>query len=152
MSMSQSASRPAGGAGPGRNDPCPCGSGRKFKQCCAVAPAARPAAAAPAGATLDPLKMKAGRALTPAGDLTGNFSPLQRVLRLGPSTAPAEPVAQPGTTQAAEPSQLASLSLARGYRAAGRLGDAIQAWRQATRLDPGNHVAWHDLGSALMQA
>jgi len=19
---------------PGRNDPCPCGSGRKFKQCC----------------------------------------------------------------------------------------------------------------------
>ena len=26
----------------GRNDPCPCGSGRKFKQCCG---AARPAAA-----------------------------------------------------------------------------------------------------------
>jgi hypothetical protein len=23
---------------PGRNDPCPCGSGRKFKQCCAGAP------------------------------------------------------------------------------------------------------------------
>ena len=21
-------------AGPGRNDPCPCGSGRKFKRCC----------------------------------------------------------------------------------------------------------------------
>jgi uncharacterized protein len=29
--------RPAAGAGgkaPGRNDPCPCGSGRKFKKCC----------------------------------------------------------------------------------------------------------------------
>jgi preprotein translocase subunit SecA len=22
-------------AKPGRNDPCPCGSGRKYKQCCA---------------------------------------------------------------------------------------------------------------------
>ena len=21
-------------AGPGRNDPCPCGSGKKFKKCC----------------------------------------------------------------------------------------------------------------------
>ena len=21
-------------AGPGRNDPCPCGSGRKYKRCC----------------------------------------------------------------------------------------------------------------------
>jgi tetratricopeptide (TPR) repeat protein len=155
MSTSQTARRPAdrtGGAGPGRNDPCPCGSGRKFKQCCAIAPAARAATAAPAAATLDPLKMKAGRALTPAGDLTGNFSPLQRVLRLGPSTAPVEPVAPPETTQAAEQSAAAYVNLARGYRAAGRLGDAIQAWRQATRLDPGNHATWHDLGGALMQA
>jgi len=22
------------GEGPGRNDPCPCGSGKKYKQCC----------------------------------------------------------------------------------------------------------------------
>jgi len=26
----------------GRNDPCPCGSGRKFKLCCALAPRAQP--------------------------------------------------------------------------------------------------------------
>ena len=27
---------------PGRNDPCPCGSGRKYKKCCGlIAPAAR---------------------------------------------------------------------------------------------------------------
>jgi len=25
------------GAQPGRNDPCPCGSGKKFKKCCAAA-------------------------------------------------------------------------------------------------------------------
>ena len=23
-----------GGEAPGRNDPCPCGSGKKYKQCC----------------------------------------------------------------------------------------------------------------------
>ena len=152
MSISQATSRPAGGASPGRNDPCPCGSGRKFKQCCAVAPAARAATPAPAAAPLDPLRMKAGRALTQAGELTGNFSPLQRVLRLGPSTAPEPSPAQPETTQAAEQSAVAYLNLARGYRAAGRLAEAIQAWRQATRLDPANHLAWHDLGGALMQA
>jgi uncharacterized protein len=27
-------------AAPGRNDPCPCGSGRKFKRCCGAGPAA----------------------------------------------------------------------------------------------------------------
>src|SRR5512145_1779892 len=30
---------------PGRNDPCPCGSGRKFKRCCGAA-SERPAAGA----------------------------------------------------------------------------------------------------------
>lgn len=32
---------------PGRNLPCPCGSGRKFKFCCRDKPAAAPTAAAP---------------------------------------------------------------------------------------------------------
>lgn len=26
---------------PGRNDPCPCGSGKKYKKCCAIKPASR---------------------------------------------------------------------------------------------------------------
>jgi tetratricopeptide (TPR) repeat protein len=149
MSMSQATNRAAGGAGPGRNDPCPCGSGRKFKQCCAIAPPARQAAA-PA-ATVDPLKMKAGNTLTRAGELTGNFSPLQRALRLGPASAPAASAAPVETTQAAEQSANAYLNLARGYAKAGRIGDAIQAWRQAARIDPANHVAWQELGLALMQ-
>lgn len=29
-------SRPAPRAGPGRNSPCPCGSGRRYKRCCAA--------------------------------------------------------------------------------------------------------------------
>jgi tetratricopeptide (TPR) repeat protein len=151
MSISQATNRATSGAGPGRNDPCPCGSGRKFKQCCAIAPQAKPAIATPNAAVVDPLQMKAGKSLTQAGELTGNFSPLQRVLRLGPSTAPVAPVAPVEATHAQEESAQAYLNLARGYRAAGRVGDSIQAWRQATRLDPGNHTAWHDLGAVLMQ-
>ena len=37
----------AGSATPGRNDPCPCGSGRKFKLCCAAAELQGPNEAAP---------------------------------------------------------------------------------------------------------
>jgi len=33
MSITQAPTRVAPSTGPGRNDPCPCGSGRKFKQC-----------------------------------------------------------------------------------------------------------------------
>lgn len=36
--------RPVVPTGVGRNDPCPCGSGRKFKQCCQRRPAALPLA------------------------------------------------------------------------------------------------------------
>ncbi len=35
---------------PGRNDPCPCGSGSKYKQCCGKVIALQPAAPAPAPA------------------------------------------------------------------------------------------------------
>ncbi len=94
--------------------------------------------------------MKAGNALTQAGQLSGNFSPLQRALRLGPSVAAAA-AAPVEASQAAEQSARAYLGLARGYAAAGRIGEAIQAWRQAARLDPANHTTWQDLGVALQQ-
>jgi tetratricopeptide (TPR) repeat protein len=151
MSITHASARAASDAGPGRNDPCPCGSGRKFKQCCGLAPQSRPAAPAAATAPLDPLKMKASGALTQAGQLSGNFSPLQRVLRLGPASTPAVPATPVETSAAGEDSARAYLNLARGYVAAKRFGEAIQAWRQATKLDPANHVAWQDLGTALQQ-
>jgi tetratricopeptide (TPR) repeat protein len=147
MSISQAVSRPRG-EGPGRNDPCPCGSGKKFKQCCAIAPAGK-AAAKPAVQALNPLAMKGDNALTEAGRLTGNFSPLQRVLRLGPSVAPA-----PTPTEAApadEQSASAYINLGRGYLAARRPLEAIKVWRQATKLDPSNHQTWFDLGGVLLQ-
>jgi hypothetical protein len=54
----------------GRNDPCPCGSGRKFKLCCgavvitAVAPSPRLSLAAPA--TAQPMAVVPGAGATPA--------------------------------------------------------------------------------------
>src|SRR5690242_3807878 len=40
----------------GRNEPCPCGSGKKFKRCCGVsaAPKLSEPKAAPGGASMDP--------------------------------------------------------------------------------------------------
>ena len=146
MSLPQAVNRAGSGAGPGRNDPCPCGSGKKFKQCCAIVPSIEAAAPLPAAPALDPLRMKSSDALTEAGRFTGNLSPLQRALRLGPKEAPA-----PAAAPADDASAAAYLNLARGYLGAGRVADAIQAWRQATRLDPANHAAWFDLGSALLQ-
>jgi len=53
--MSAPAAAPAERAG--RNDPCPCGSGRKFKQCCGAAHPAAAAASPPRGARLDRLNL-----------------------------------------------------------------------------------------------
>lgn len=152
MSMSQAMPRPARGQGPGRNDPCPCGSGKKFKQCCGAAPTGKPGARQRAPEALNPLALKVGDALTDAGRLTGNFSPLQRVLRLGPSVAPSPAPAAEEAKPADEESSTAYINLARGYLAAGRGHAAIQAFRQAARLDPTNHAVWHDLGGLLLQA
>ena len=41
-------SRPVGTTKVGRNDPCPCGSGKKFKQCCQAKDAGAGSPAAPA--------------------------------------------------------------------------------------------------------
>ena len=38
---------------PGRNDPCPCGSGSKYKKCCGAAAAAPAVSSAPAAAAPD---------------------------------------------------------------------------------------------------
>jgi tetratricopeptide (TPR) repeat protein len=47
---------------PGRNEPCPCGSGRKYKHCCGAPPRAAPAPARPARAATPPWTLlEAGR-------------------------------------------------------------------------------------------
>ena len=62
--MSAPAAAPAERAG--RNDPCPCGSGRKFKQCCGAAHPAAAAASPPRGPRPDRLNLGP---LSEAGEL-----------------------------------------------------------------------------------
>src|SRR5271166_5193355 len=89
MEFPQPRSDAAATAKPGRNDPCPCGSGRKYKVCCAVAgPAARkdPAIlAAPAVSAQGVIQ--AAASLLQAGKYEDAISPLLEAARLAPFNA-----------------------------------------------------------------
>jgi tetratricopeptide (TPR) repeat protein len=152
MNSGQVITGAARAVGPGRNDPCPCGSGKKYKQCCGrtgAVPSGARADAAPA--VLNPLAMSGGPTLTEAGKLSGHFSPLQRVLRLGPADKPEPEPRIDAKAAGGEGSAAAYVTLARGYVGARRVGDAIQTYRQATRLDPANHAIWYELADVLFQ-
>jgi len=78
----------------GRNDPCPCGSGKKFKHCCQAAPPrAAAAVSAGVGAAPDPLKLAAlGRdslSLFAAERHREAIAPLRELVRLQPASAEA---------------------------------------------------------------
>ena len=114
-------------ATPGRNDPCPCGSGRKYKNCCAVKRAS--AAAKQAGAT--PSQLERIRGLRDAGRFL-------EATRLAEGYARQNPV--DGAAHAA-------LGTVHFY--AGRAADAARSLAQAVRLAPNVAQYHHDLGWAL---
>lgn len=74
-------------SGPGRNDPCPCGSGQKYKKCCfakdeaakATAASNVPKAAAEHGAPSDAkLKPRENKAHAPKTPITAARNPIRR--------------------------------------------------------------------------
>jgi hypothetical protein len=69
----------------GRNDPCPCGSGRKFKKCCVAKESEAFAAAVAAGAAAD--QAVAGDK-PPARPSTKTWTPLQPERRRPPISRP----------------------------------------------------------------
>ena len=68
---------------PGRNDPCPCGSGKKFKHCCGrpLAPAVAPAAAP---ITADPHEIGVLVGMVNAGHLEAAQARTSALLRVQP--------------------------------------------------------------------
>src|ERR1700722_7457248 len=141
--MSRARTLPTGSAGkhPGRNVPCPCGSGLKYKQCCAIRPrAATPAA--PASVTLGALTAQ-GREVTAEAAVGRAIrgEPPQPVT--GPGTAAAQPVRR-------SPELLRCLADAGRLRAAGRVSEAIPVLQQAARLDATDPRIRFDLGMALL--
>ena len=150
----------------GRNEPCPCGSGKKYKQCHGAlgASAAGTSAAAPTGADA---RVAAGLALHRRGDSAG----AEREYRAALDAAADHPTALhylgvilyqrreleealrllARSTQSlpAEPEFHNNLGLA--LAAADRTDEAIASYRQTLALKPDHPVAWNNLGLALQQ-
>src|SRR5260370_41111940 len=116
---------------PGRNDPCPCGSGSKYKYCCGAARAA--ALSVPVLPRQVAAELERARRLRVAGDLKGAASVLQQSILLSPGNAAAH-------------NDLGLLHL-RGRH----LAEAIRCFAGAVALDPKMAIAHYNLGTALVQ-
>jgi tetratricopeptide (TPR) repeat protein len=146
---------------PGRNDPCICGSGRKFKLCCGAAPVTA------GNANSQTLALLPRSAAPDAGERSNSLGPLTEVSRLretaeefmrmqsGLPAAPGLTGGAAGARHRVTPDQRAA---ARRYRErgislveTGRLSAAISAFRRAIELDPGEAASHHALGRALLR-
>src|ERR1700678_3519525 len=89
MELPQPRPGAAATAKPGRNEPCTCGSGRKYKFCCAVAglAAGKEAAIPAAPAVSSHGVVQAAANLLRAGRYEEAIAPLLEAARLAPSNA-----------------------------------------------------------------
>jgi len=152
-----------------RNDLCPCGSGRKYKRCCSVAPTAAPAATR--NAAIFPPLLVPTSPLMPAGPITeaGELATLAiefaRSLRIKPTNPAAAPPGEPGSTGGnttqGQPTRVGSATARsaqekfdRGNRLllGGKVAAAITTLQAGLRLDPDNPVAHYDLGVAFLES
>jgi tetratricopeptide (TPR) repeat protein len=133
----------------GRNDPCPCGSGRKFKQCCGggrtVAAVADPAR----GVRPDRLNLgsltEVGKVREAAENLRQSMHGTPARFLKAESPARGPPQRQTGAADRFR-RQGTDLLQAR------KLPAAITALRQATRLDPEDAGSHRALGLALLRS
>ncbi len=146
----------------GRNEPCPCGSGRKYKQCHGAIGAGAPVSAAPS----DP-DVLARDAVD--RHRNGDVDAAERGYRAVLATAPAHPLAlhylgvvlyqrlqldealplleRAVAASPGEPEFHNNHGLA--LAAADRNDEAIAAFRRALALRPDHAIAWNNLGLAL---
>ena len=144
---------------PGRNDPCPCGSGRKYKHCHGTAEAVRPAVAdhgrelttlvtmLHAGA-LDAVEQRC-RALLEARPLDGMLWKILSVALLRQGRNPLAALARavellPGDAET-------HLNLGIALAAAGKRVEAVASYRQSLALNPAGIEALNNLGNVLRE-
>jgi tetratricopeptide (TPR) repeat protein len=156
----------ANAAGPraaGRNDPCPCGSGKRYKNCHgALAPF--PTTAAPPATSID-ARVRQALALHQRGDAATAESIYREVLAMAPDHPQAQHFLgvthyQRGELDAALPLLQRSVAavpsepefhnnLGLALAAADREAEAIAAYRATLALKADHSVAWNNLGLAL---
>ena len=128
----------------GRNRPCPCGSGRKFKFCCGIRDSSALGLVAQPGPVVHP-----GPGL---GALT-EFSGLRRASEEFGRISPDLQIDGDGVRAPPRRAEMAERKRQRGVRMAerGQHAVALAAFTQATRLDPQNTAAHLALGRALLE-
>jgi tetratricopeptide (TPR) repeat protein len=120
----------------GRNDPCPCGSGRKYKQCClnrqeVQALSAHEGAPAPEAGQEAALHFDRGMALQAQGRLEEAAASYRQALALQPDFAEAH------------------YNIAIIFNELGRVEEAAESCRKAAEIRPDLAEAHSNLGSAL---
>lgn len=150
---------------PSRNDPCSCGSGRKFKRCCGAAPpqtanahTGKPSApAAVRDVRQDEGRHQLDAVLSTEAIASGGGSGSLRQVQAGPLGAPFTEGGVSGPRAGLLPLRAKitdaerQRQLGTRYLEAGKLGAATATLRRATELDPGDAEAQHLLGRALLR-
>jgi tetratricopeptide (TPR) repeat protein len=149
----------------GRNDPCPCGSGKRYKSCHGASDPARAAIASPASSPAPDVLLQRGLSLHQQGNLAQAEAAYTAVLDDAPEHPLAQhylgviryqqkdleqalPLLERSVAQVpSEPEFRNNLGLA--LAAADRDEDAVAAYRAALALKPDHAVAWNNLGLAL---
>jgi tetratricopeptide (TPR) repeat protein len=159
--LDQARANAARGATAGRNDPCPCGSGRRYKQCHGAIASTPPLAAQrPDAGTL----VEQGLAAHQRGDLVSAARDYRAALQAQPDHALAThylgviahqrgeldaalPLLERSTAAVPDEAEFHN-NYGLALTAADRLDDAITAYRRAVTLRPAHAAAWSNLGLA----
>ena len=143
---------------PGRNDLCPCGSGKKYKQCCQLHPAA-PAKNNSATTIQAALEHHRSGRLTQAEEI------YKQVLHTDPAHPDAlhylgaltsaqgkyeEAVGLISRAIGIKPSRSMHYNLGNAFRELKKLDEAAESYRHALALDPNYAEAHSNLGSVLL--
>lgn len=147
----------------GRNDPCPCGSGKKYKQCCQ-----RIAEPQPASVPIEEASLSHAIHTAIVHHQAGRFADAEaiyrQVLQVAPDHADALHLLgliayQTGNSNlaielitkaiAANPSSAMYCNIGNALQALGRFDEAIRSFRTATQLKSDNVEAHNNLGNAL---
>jgi tetratricopeptide (TPR) repeat protein len=143
---------------PGRNDPCPCGSGRKYKHCCGLLSAAVPGEEAQG-------LVDAANALRARGRAGESVPLYRRALAIDPRSAEAHNNLGNAFLELAQPTQAVACyrqarellpdnaeilcNLANALRQLGQLQEALTCTERAIALDPQLSMAHNNLGLLL---